>query len=298
MSEISGMIAVYKPGGWTSFDVVAKLRGIMKTKKIGHGGTLDPMAEGVLPVFVGKAARACDILPDRRKCYRAGFQFGLSTDTEDITGKVLSQSGRPVSRQEIEELLPDFIGTIPQVPPMYSAVKIGGKKLCELAREGRTVEREPRQVTVRSIVLEDYDPVTRQGIMDIDCEKGTYVRSLIRDMGERLGSGGTMTSLLRTYSGGFGLSDCLSLETIAKSVSEQGAQSVLMPVDRAFAVYDELHLDERLTVLYKNGVRLRTEQVGTGTQEGTYRVYGGDGCFLGLGHFAGGCLRSLKNFFV
>lgn len=298
MSESpNGMIAVFKPKDWTSFDVVAKLRGILHTKKIGHGGTLDPMAEGVLPVFVGKAAKACDIIPDKRKCYRAGFRLGITTDTEDITGTVLTKTPGEVRLSRIEEVKARFIGDIMQVPPMYSAVKVNGRKLYELARQGIVAEREARPIHVNSIVIESYDENTREGVMTIDCEKGTYVRTVISDMGNALGVGGAMTSLIRTYSGGCSIDDCVSLEEIAEKVSRGGAESVLMPVDKAFGIYDEIRLGEKLTALYKNGVKLRAEQTGKAPDERTYRVYGHEGGFLGLGYFDNDVFRSSKNFF-
>lgn len=298
MSEqLSGMIAVFKPKDWTSFDVVAKLRGILRTKKIGHGGTLDPMAEGVLPVFVGKAAKACDIIPDKKKCYRAGFKLGITTDTEDITGTVLTQCGESVSTVQIESVKPKFIGGIEQIPPMYSAVKVGGKKLYELAREGKTVERKARLIYVDDIIIDEYDESSREGVMTINCERGTYVRTIISDMGKALGVGGVMTTLLRTYSGGCALEDCMTLDEISETVAENGAQSVLMSVDKAFAVYDEIRLNDRLTGLYKNGVKLRAEQTGKAPDEKVYRVYGSGGEFLGLGYFDNDEFRSRKNFF-
>lgn len=295
--EISGVIAVYKPAGWTSFDVVAKMRGILHTRKIGHGGTLDPMAEGVLPVFVGKATKACDILPDIKKGYRAGFRLGITTDTQDITGKVLSEDGRSVTTEELRRAAEKFIGKIMQVPPMYSAVKVDGKKLYELAREGKVIEREAREINVLSLVIDDYDEESREGHMTVLCEKGTYIRTLINDIGEMLGCGGAMTSLVRTYSAGLAAEECLTIEDIQKKVGESGAESVLTKLDKCFEVYPEVKLGERVTGLYKNGVKLRAEQAKA--EEGRiYRVYGADGGFIGLGRMADGEFRSVKNFFV
>lgn len=295
--EISGVIAVYKPAGWTSFDVVAKLRGILHTRRIGHGGTLDPMAEGVLPVFVGKATKACDILPDVKKGYHAGFRLGITTDTQDITGTALKEDGMAVTAEEFKAAAEKFIGKIMQVPPMYSAVKVDGKKLYELAREGKVIEREAREITVLSLVTDDYDEVTREGHMTVLCEKGTYIRTLINDIGDMLGCGGAMTSLVRTYSAGLALEDCLTIEDIQQRVDENGAESVLTRLDKCFEVYPEVRLGARITALYKNGVKLRADQVDA--HEGTvYRVYGADGGFIGLGRMADGGFRSVKNFFV
>ncbi len=295
--ELCGIVGVYKPTGWTSFDVVAKLRGILHTKRIGHGGTLDPMAEGVLPVFVGKAAKACDMLPDRKKAYTAGFKLGLSTDTEDITGRVLNESTEKVTHEELAAAKGSFVGDIMQLPPMYSAVKVGGKKLYELAREGKTVERSPRPIHIDSIEIAQYDESTREGVMLIKCEKGTYVRTVISDIGQKLGVGGVMTSLIRTYSGGIGLDDCMTLGEIEKAVLQNGAESVLSPVDKVFELYYEIRLDERLTRLYKNGVKLEARQVGRAGDDKNYRVYGSQGEFLGLGYFDNSQLRSRKNFY-
>ena len=298
-NDISGVIAVNKPAGWTSFDVVAKLRGVLHTRKIGHGGTLDPMAEGVLPVFVGRATKACDILPDIKKGYKAGFRLGLSTDTQDITGRVLSESGMAVTSEELKAAAEKFVGRIMQVPPMYSAVKVDGKKLYELAREGKTIERAARPVTVLSLTIDDYDEDTREGSMTVLCEKGTYIRTVISDIGDLLGCGGAMTSLVRTYSAGLKLEDCLNIEEIQRRVNEEGTQSVLTPLDKCFEVYSPIKLNEKLTVLYRNGVKLRTEQIGVvPDKEAVYRVYAADSSFLGLGRTVGGEFRSFKNFFV
>jgi tRNA pseudouridine55 synthase len=295
-AELSGVIAVNKPRDWTSFDVIGKLRGVLHIKRLGHGGTLDPMATGVLPVFVGKATRCCDILPDKRKCYRAGFRFGLTSDTQDITGRVLSQSDEAVSREDIERLLPEFTGDIMQLPPMYSAVKIGGKKLVDLAREGREVERRPRPVTVTSLTLTEYDPETREGILEIDCMQGTYVRTIIDDIGGRLGCGGVMTSLIRTRSGGFELSDCHTIEEIAAAAEKGQLEQIMLPTDRVFALYPQSELDGHCTAMYKNGVKLRRDQAGF-EESGVHRIYGSDGGFLGLAELRDGELRAVKNFY-
>lgn len=180
---------------------------------------------------------------------------------------------------------------------MYSAVKVGGKKLYELAREGKTVERKARLIHVDDIRIDEYDEALREGVMTIDCEKGTYVRTIISDMGKALGVGGVMTTLLRTYSGGCSLEDCLSLDEISERVAEKGVQNVLMPVDKAFAVYDEIRLNGRLTGLYKNGVKLRAGQTGKAPDDKVYRVYGSGEEFLGLGYFDNDEFRSRKNFF-
>lgn len=294
----SGILPVIKPEGWTSFDVIAKLRGILRIKRLGHGGTLDPMATGVLPVFVGKATKCCDIMPDKRKGYKAGFKLGISTDTQDITGSILRERAGEVSREEIEARLRDLTGSIMQLPPMYSAVKVGGKRLYELAREGKTAERTERAAEVFSIALTDYDETAREGTLEIDCGAGTYVRTLINDLGEALGTGGVMTSLVRTRSNGFTLEECLTIAEIERICSEGGLKDILIPTDRAFAAYPECRLGARASELYKNGVKLRPEQAGfSSADEKLYRVYGADGEFLGTGRFVNGEFRSHKNFF-
>ncbi len=298
-NELNGVIAVFKPRDWTSFDVVAKLRGILHTRKIGHGGTLDPMAEGVLPVFVGKATKACDIIPDRTKAYEAGFCLGMTTDTQDITGTVLKNSDIYVTKEQLKNAAKKYVGRIMQIPPMYSAVKIDGKKLYELAREGKTVERQPRPITVDSINIQRYDENMREGRLSIVCEKGTYVRTIIHDIGEELGCGGVMSSLIRTYSGGIRVEECMRIEQIQARVINEGAESVLKPVDTCFKSYPMLIFDELTTKLYKNGVKLRPEQVSAEPDDDDiYRVYGADSSFLGLGKMTGGEFCSVKNFFT
>jgi tRNA pseudouridine55 synthase len=299
-TQLSGILPVKKPQGWTSFDVIGKLRGVTRIKRLGHGGTLDPMAEGVLPVFVGKATKCCDILPDKRKEYKAGFKFGLTSDTEDITGKILTECEAPVTLAQIEEILPQFVGDIMQLPPMYSAVKVGGKKLYQLAREGKTAERTPRKARVYGIKITAYDEAAREGSFDIDCGQGTYVRTVIADMGVKLGAGGVMTSLVRTRSNGITLDKCLTIDEIAEICAEGRLEEILMPVDKAFEIYPEATLHKWETSLYKNGVKLRPEQVccaDKSDESAIYRVYGFDGSFLGTGHFVGGEFRSHKNFF-
>lgn len=296
--NIAGILPVNKPQGWTSFDVVAKLRGVLKIKRLGHAGTLDPMATGVLPVFVGKATKACDILPDTRKAYTAGFKLGIKTDTLDITGRVLEEKPSDISRERLEEVKERFIGEITQLPPMYSAVKVDGKRLYQLAREGRTVERTPRSCTVHSIEMISFDEKAQQGDLNISCEKGTYIRTIIDDIGDALGTGAVMTSLVRTCSGGFDISGCLTIDEIAE-VCEQGRLAeILMPTEKAFEMYRDIRLNERLTALYKNGVKLYAGQVGAdGHSSETFRVFGSDGEFLGLAAFREGQLRSIKNFY-
>ena len=230
--NLNGIICVNKPPEFTSFDVIAKMRGIMRVKRLGHAGTLDPMATGVLPVFVGRATKACDILPDRDKVYRAGFKLGLVSDTQDIYGTVSEgKSAADITAEQVKDALGGFVGDIMQVPPMYSAVMINGQRLYDLARQGVVVEREPRPVTVFSLELLEYDEGTCSGSLEISCSKGTYIRTLINDVGDTLGCGGVMTSLVRTKACGFSLEDCVTLEDLQKLANYGvSAEKYLRPI--------------------------------------------------------------------
>ncbi len=279
---MNGILCVNKPEGFTSFDVVAKLRGILRIKRLGHGGTLDPMATGVLPVFVGSATKACDIMPDNTKSYRAGFRLGVVTDTQDVTGEVLSESDCAVSAEEILCILPDFTGRIMQLPPMYSAVQVNGQRLYDLARKGVEVERTPREIEVSSLELVSYDEEQRTGVMDIVCGKGTYIRTIINDIGEKLGCGGIMTSLVRTSSGGFTLDDCYTLDEIQQARDEERLEQLILPIDRVFSALPKLRLNEAQTRMYRNGVKLDLARLrGILRDTDTYSVYGSDGIFIG-----------------
>ncbi len=296
-----GVIPVNKPSGWTSFDVVAKLRGILKIRRIGHSGTLDPMATGVLPVFLGKATKACDMVKADGKEYLAGFRLGITTDTQDITGEVLSRSGRNVALSELEKTAERFVGEIMQIPPMYSAVKVGGKKLYELAREGKTIEREAKKRFVDFIKIEDYNEQTREGKMSFSVSKGTYIRTLINDIGEALQCGGVMTSLVRTRAGGFDLPQCVTVDEIAALAESGEIESVIKPLSEMFSSLEKVTLGNRETSLYKNGVKLRISQTGTKIPQGgkSYAVFGCEGEFLGIAaaDLEKNEFKSIKNFY-
>lgn len=298
MNNLNGILCINKPQGFTSFDVVAKLRGILKTKKIGHAGTLDPMATGVLPVFVGNATKACDIMPDSRKAYRASFRLGVTSDTQDSTGTVLSTAEVHCSAEDIEKLLPEFTGDIMQIPPMYSAVSVNGKRLYELARQGIEIEREPRPVTILALSLEEFSEETGEGVFMVECSKGTYIRTVIHDIGSRLGCGGVMTDLVRTVSNGFALSDTVTLDAVQQLADEGRAESLLMPVERVFEKLPDIHLDANCTKLYRNGVKLYTDRIGIRNKDETvrYRVFSDENTFMGLAFVKDGCLRVFKNF--
>ena len=295
---MNGILCVNKPQDFTSFDVVAKLRGILQMKRLGHGGTLDPMATGVLPVFVGNATKACDIMPDNTKSYRAGFRLGAVSDTQDVWGEVREHSDMAVSREDIEAVMPDFTGKIMQLPPMYSAVQVNGQRLYDLARQGIEVERQVREIEVDSLVLESYDESTREGVMSIACGKGTYIRTIISDIGERLGCGGIMTSLVRTSSGGFTLDDCHSFEEIQRARDEGRLEELILPIERVFEKLPKLRLGEAQTRMYRNGVKLDISRVrGIREGESQYGVYGFDGGFIGtaFADLESGELRVGKN---
>lgn len=272
-----------KPAGFTSFDVIAKLRGILKIKRLGHSGTLDPMATGVLPVFVGNATKACDILPDNSKSYLADFKLGFVTDTQDITGKIIRNYNKKINLSDILEIIPDFTGDILQTPPMYSAVQINGKRLYDLARQGVEIERPKREIHIDSIKLESFHEETQSGTLFIVCSKGTYIRTVINDIGDSLGCGGVMTSLVRTCTSGFKLDKCYDFEQVENAVKNGSIENLLLPVDSAFMIYPKIRLGEHQTKLYKNGVKLDLQRIkNIFPQNDIYRVYGCDNKFIGL----------------
>lgn len=292
-----GVLLVNKPTGYTSFDVIAVLRGILKERRLGHTGTLDPMATGVLPVLIGKAARAADILPDSSKSYEAGFVLGMSIDTQDTSGETVKTSDKRVSEQDVLSALNSFKGKITQLPPMYSAVSVNGKRLYELARQGIEVERQPREIEIFDISLVSFDESAQSGKLSITCSKGTYIRTIINDLGERLGTYGAMSALVRTSSHGFGLDKCLTLDEIK---SHSDIESAIISVDSLFDCYRRIDLSEKQAKMYKNGVKLDTSRVIGAAQNGLYRVYAKgeavDSEFLGLCSVSDGEIRVYKNF--
>ncbi|MCR5375027.1 MAG: tRNA pseudouridine(55) synthase TruB [Lachnospiraceae bacterium] len=251
----NGFIIVNKERGFTSFDVCAKLRGILKTKKIGHTGTLDPDATGVLLVCVGNATKAVDILPSENKEYRAVIHFGITTDTEDISGEVLNRCDDMVTGEEIKAAVQAFIGDIKQIPPMYSAIKVGGKKLYELAREGKIIERKPRDITIHDIRIEsiDYPFAT----ITVSCSKGTYIRTLCKDIGEKLNVGACMESLERTKACGFDLNNALTLSEIEKKAHEGKLDDIIIPTEELFKEYNVAYVKESAVIPAQNGNRLK-----------------------------------------
>lgn len=285
----NGIIIIDKPAGWTSMDVCAKLRGILKTKKIGHAGTLDPMATGVLPVFVGQATRAVSFAEGGEKEYVAGLRLGRTTNTQDTEGETLTQSPVTVGREELEAVLPRFTGEISQIPPMFSAIKINGQKLYDLARQGKEVERKARTVTI--FALEVVEQVSETDyILRIRCSKGTYVRTLCHDIGQALGCGGCMFSLRRTMAAGFTLDESVTLEQM-----QEGGEALLRPTDSLFRDRPDYRLKtEKQEERCRNGNPFFIQE---NLPEGEYRIYGREGAFLCLSRLQGGTMTSLKNFF-
>ena len=287
---MNGILLIDKPSDWTSSDVVAKLRGVLHERRIGHSGTLDPMATGLLAVFVGRATRAVEFAESHEKQYLASLRLGLDTDTQDITGNPVGGEPRVVSDAELEQVLSAFRGDILQIPPMYSAIKVGGKKLYEIARRGGTVERKPRPVHIAELRY-----LGREGediLLDVTCSKGTYIRSLCHDIGERLGCGGCMSALRRTRAGDFRLDDAYTLSQVQEAADRGEAASMLLPVDRLFAVYPALRADAAAEKRIRTGAANAVS-----APDGDYRVYGPTGDFLALGRLRSGELRSIKSFF-
>lgn len=279
---MNGILCINKPQEYTSFDVVARIRGMSKTKRVGHSGTLDPMATGVLPVFIGNATKACDLLPDSDKRYVAGFRLGVTTDTLDCYGTILSERESHVRVDELSAALSGFRGEIEQVPPMYSAVRVNGQRLYDIARQGGEVERTPRKVTVWELHLLSFDDTAQTGKLEIKCSKGTYIRTLISDLGELLGPGGMMTDLVRTQACGFTLADCVTLDE-AQRLTESGMlEERLLPTDRLFSNLPAIRLGEVQAIKYRNGVRLDLNRVRHKDADGYHRVYDHEGVFLGL----------------
>lgn len=286
---VHGIINVYKEKGYTSHDVVAKLRGILGQKKIGHTGTLDPDAEGVLPVCLGKATKLCEFLTEKEKTYETVLLLGRTTDTQDVTGNTLAlKETAGLSEETVSETVLSFLGTYPQIPPMYSAVKVGGKKLYELAREGKSIERPPRMVTIGQIRILGVElPRVR---MEVTCSKGTYIRTLCSDIGEKLGCGGCMESLLRTRSGMFSVEDSLTIQEIGERKADGVLDEILLPVDQVFFRYPAVHVRRSSEKTARNGGSLSVSEVREipetfrNLQEGQgyVRLYDENGHFIAL----------------
>ena len=285
---MNGLLCIHKPAGVTSHDVVAAVRKAAQLRRVGHTGTLDPMATGVLPILVGRATRAADFIMAERKEYIAGFTLGMRTDTLDTDGEVLEKSDKKATTADILTLLPTFTGEIQQIPPMYSAIKKDGVPLYKLARAGKQVERAARTVTIFALDLLEFDEETQKGTLRIDCSKGTYVRTLCDDLGEKLGTYASMHALVRSKNGDIALPDCVHLNHLTK----ENISEFIRPLDTAFLKHAPLYITEKEAENIKNGVRIKTA-----LQEGeTVRVYREDE-FLALGQAQGGILHILKSFY-
>lgn len=277
---MNGIINIYKEKGFTSFDVVAKLRGILKTRKIGHTGTLDPDAEGVLPVCIGKATKICELLTDKTKEYEAVMLLGRTTDTQDVTGETLTQQEVRCSAKEVEKAVLSFAGDYMQVPPMYSALKVNGKKLYELAREGKTVERKPRPVHFYEIEILDIDfPLVR---FRVTCSKGTYIRTLCHDIGEKLGCGAAMETLLRTKVGRFTLDDAITLAQTEEAVRNGEIEQRILGIEEILAEYPRVCCTKEGDRLLANGNPLVQALVNAEEKDGWIRMCNSEGSFAGV----------------
>lgn len=291
---IHGIINVYKEKGYTSHDVVAKLRGILKQKKIGHTGTLDPDAEGVLPVCLGKGTKLCDMLTETDKTYQTVLLLGRTTDTQDVSGEVLKEQEVNCTIKDIYEAIQSFVGDYQQIPPMYSALKVGGKKLYELAREGREVEREARPVKIHQILIHEIKPPRVS--MTVVCSKGTYIRTLCHDIGEKLGCGGCMEKLLRTQVGRFHMEDSLKLQEIEVLADLSQIEEHVIPIDQMFEEYPAVTIEEEARKLLENGnsfYRRQIQKQGSLSEDALVRVYDQAGNFYAIYEF-----RQRENRFV
>ena len=284
---MNGIVIVDKPQGWTSQDVTARLRRVFSTRRIGHGGTLDPMATGVLPVFVGRATRGVEFFEHAEKTYETVLRLGLTTDTEDVTGETLTTGVPSFTEERLQQVLESFRGDILQVPPMYSALKVNGQKLVDLARKGKTVERQPRPITIHELTLLDRTEDTLR--LRVRCSKGTYIRTLCKDMGEALGCGGCMAELRRVSAGEYTIEEAVPLQTLLET---EQPETYLRHVDTMFRNYPAVTLTENQEKRCRNGNPFSMK-----LPDGTYRAYGRDGSFLMLAKMEEGTMSTIKSFF-
>ena len=284
---MDGIVIVDKPQGWTSQDVTARLRRVFGTRRIGHGGTLDPMATGVLPVFVGRATRAVEFFEHAEKTYETVLRLGITTDTEDMTGTVLTEENVSFTEEQLQETLAAFRGEILQVPPMYSALKVNGQKLCDLARKGKTVERQPRPITIHELTLVEQGENTLR--LRVRCSKGTYIRTLCKDIGEKLGCGGCMESLRRVAAGEYTIDEAVPLQTL---LDTEEPEKYLRGVDTMFQNYPAVTLTANQETRCRNG-----NAFSVSLAPGAYRAYSQGGEFLMLAKVDGGVMSTIKSFF-
>ena len=285
---MDGIVIVDKPQDWTSQDVTARLRRVFNTRRIGHGGTLDPMATGVLPVFVGRATRGVEFFEHAEKTYETVLRLGLTTDTEDITGTVLTETKVSVTEEQIAQTLEAFRGEIMQIPPMYSALKVNGQKLCDLARKGKTVERQPRPITIHELTLLERGENTLR--LRVRCSKGTYIRTLCKDIGEALGCGGCMEALRRVSAGEYTIDEAVPLQELLETESPG---NYLRDVDTMFRNYPAVTLTPNQEKRCRNGNPFSVKM-----EEGTYRAYSQSGEFLMLAKVENGVMATVKSFFA
>ncbi len=284
---MNGIVIVDKPADWTSQDVTAKLRGVFHTRRIGHGGTLDPMATGVLPVFVGRATRGVEFFEHAEKTYEATLRLGITTDTEDITGTTLEEKPVCVTEEQVLSVLEQFKGEIQQIPPMYSAIKINGQKLCDLARKGKEVERKSRTITIFTL---DFLGMTGSDVrLRVHCSKGTYIRTLCKDIGAALGCGGCMAALRRVGAGSYKEADAIPLSVLVES---ETPEQYLQDVDTLFTQYPAITLTEKQALRARNGNSFTIDLA-----DGTYRAYDQTGEFLILAKVENGTISTIKSFF-
>ena len=284
---MNGIVIIDKPAGWTSQDVTARLRRVFGTRRIGHGGTLDPMATGVLPVFVGRATRGVEFFEHAEKTYETVLLLGKTTDTQDVTGTVLAEKEVSVTEEQIEAVLPRFRGDILQVPPMYSALKVNGKKLYELARKGQEVERAARPITIYALENLGFDGLRLR--LRVACSKGTYIRTLCQDIGDALGCGGCMEQLRRTQAGDYSIEEAVPLETLLES---EHPEQYLKGLDSMFAEYPAVRLTQNQETRCRNG-----NPFSSPLPQGTYRAYSQGGEFLMLAKVEDGVMKTVKSFF-
>ena len=284
---MNGIVIVDKPQDWTSQDVTARLRRVFNTRRIGHGGTLDPMATGVLPVFVGRATRGVEFFEHAQKAYEAVLRLGLTTDTEDTSGAVLTEQEVRISDEEFLGILPQFRGKIQQIPPMYSALKVNGQKLCDLARKGKEVERKPREIEI--FQLECLEFTGTEARIRVRCSKGTYIRTLCKDIGEALGCGGCMAQLRRVQAGSYTIEEAVPLQTLLET---EDPEQFLRPVDTMFPQCPAITLTENQEKRCRNGNAFSVK-----LPDDTYRAYSASGEFLMLAKVEGGIMSTIKSFF-
>ena len=287
---MNGILLIDKEPGWTSSDVVVKLKGILHERRIGHSGTLDPMATGLLTVFVGRATRAVEFAEHDTKRYLASLRLGITTDTQDITGNILEEKPVCITSDALEAVLSRFLGEQEQIPPMYSAIRVGGKRLYEIARKGEEIRRPPRPITIHELKLIGKDG--EDWLLDVKCSKGTYIRTLCHDIGQSLGCGGCMSALRRTEVGAFSVRDAIPIGEVQRLKDEGRIEERLLPTDALFSREMSCTATELQTKRIRCGSEYPTE-----CADGIYRVYDQDGAFLMLGRAEAGVMKTIKNFF-